>query len=90
MCIDYLSHVSCFGVCFITTIDPFSRGSPGNLLDGICNPFTKMKILFVSLLAINFGIALPKWMIKKENNVLVVGAYALVFMFILPLVVVSL
>nr|VZI16014.1 unnamed protein product [Spirometra erinaceieuropaei] len=37
--------------------------------------------------AINFGIALPKWMIKKENNFLVVGAYALVFMFILPLVV---
>ncbi|KAH9277597.1 Translocation protein SEC63 -like protein [Echinococcus granulosus] len=37
--------------------------------------------------AINFGMALPKWMIKKENTVLVVGVYAVIFMLMLPLVV---
>lgn len=38
--------------------------------------------------AINFGIALPKWMITKENTVFVVAAYAIVFLLILPSVVV--
>ncbi|VUZ55415.1 unnamed protein product [Hymenolepis diminuta] len=37
--------------------------------------------------AINFGMALPKWMIKKENTVIVVGVYALIFLLMLPIVV---
>nr|CDS30537.1 translocation protein SEC63 [Hymenolepis microstoma] len=37
--------------------------------------------------AINFGMALPKWMIKKENAVIVVGVYALIFLLMLPIVV---
>ncbi|KAL5103814.1 hypothetical protein TcWFU_000512 [Taenia crassiceps] len=37
--------------------------------------------------AINFGMALPKWMIEKENTMLVVGVYAVIFMLMLPLVV---
>lgn len=41
-----------------------------------------------SIKAINFGMALPKWMIEKENTVLVVGVYAVIFMLMLPLVVV--
>ncbi len=49
--------------------------------------FQCLNIMFI--LAIRFGIALPKWMIKKENTVIVVGIYALVFMLILPVVVVS-
>lgn len=41
-----------------------------------------------SAIAINFGMALPKWMIKKENTLLVVGVYALIFLLMLPIVVV--
>lgn len=33
--------------------------------------------------------ALPKWMIKKENAVLVVGTYAVIFLLMLPMVVVG-
>ncbi|KAH8858082.1 Translocation protein SEC63 like [Schistosoma japonicum] len=35
--------------------------------------------------AAHFGIALPKWMIQKENFYLVIGAYVLLFMMILPI-----
>ncbi|CAH8602494.1 unnamed protein product [Heterobilharzia americana] len=35
--------------------------------------------------AAHFGIALPKWMVQKENFYLVVGAYVLLFMMILPI-----
>ncbi|KAG5455169.1 secretory subunit [Clonorchis sinensis] len=35
--------------------------------------------------AARFGIALPKWMIEKENFYLVIGAYLLLFMLILPI-----
>ncbi|XP_014232859.1 translocation protein SEC63 homolog [Trichogramma pretiosum] len=34
--------------------------------------------------AMGFGIALPSWIVEKENSVLVLGAYALVFMLALP------
>ncbi|CAB3372878.1 Hypothetical predicted protein [Cloeon dipterum] len=36
---------------------------------------------------INFGIALPSWIVEKENSVWVLGLYALVFMIALPTVV---
>ncbi|CAH8533122.1 unnamed protein product [Schistosoma turkestanicum] len=35
--------------------------------------------------AAHFGIALPKWMIQKENFFLVIGAYMLLFIIILPI-----
>nr|CAH8861224.1 unnamed protein product [Trichobilharzia regenti] len=35
--------------------------------------------------AAHFGIALPKWMVQKENFYLVIGAYVLLFMMILPI-----
>lgn len=37
--------------------------------------------------ATSFGIALPSWIVEKENSLLVLGAYALVFMIALPTVV---
>lgn len=37
--------------------------------------------------AAHFGIALPKWMIQKENFYVVIGAYVLLFMLILPIAV---
>lgn len=37
--------------------------------------------------ATSFGIALPSWIVEKENSILVLGAYALVFMIALPTVV---
>lgn len=35
----------------------------------------------------SFGIALPSWIVEKENSVWVLGLYALVFMIALPIVV---
>lgn len=35
----------------------------------------------------SFGIALPSWIVEKENSVWVLGLYALVFMVALPIVV---
>ena len=35
----------------------------------------------------HFGIALPSWIVEKENSLWVLGLYALVFMFGLPIVV---
>ncbi|XP_011506359.1 PREDICTED: translocation protein SEC63 homolog [Ceratosolen solmsi marchali] len=37
--------------------------------------------------AMGFGIALPSWIVEKENSMWVLGAYALVFMLALPTVV---
>lgn len=37
--------------------------------------------------AMGFGIALPSWIVEKENSMWVLGAYALVFMIALPTVV---
>ncbi|CAL8108613.1 unnamed protein product [Calicophoron daubneyi] len=37
--------------------------------------------------AAHFGIALPKWMIQRENFYVVIGAYVLLFMFVLPITV---
>lgn len=37
--------------------------------------------------ATSFGIALPSWIVEKENSILVLGAYALVFMIALPTIV---
>lgn len=37
--------------------------------------------------AIDFGIALPSWIVEKENSVWVLGLYALVFMVALPITV---
>lgn len=37
--------------------------------------------------AIDFGIALPSWIVEKENSVWVLGLYALVFMVALPVTV---
>lgn len=37
--------------------------------------------------ATNFGIALPPWIVEKENSVWVLGLYALVFMVALPIAV---
>ncbi|GLH14484.1 AAEL007987-PA, partial [Gryllus bimaculatus] len=37
--------------------------------------------------AMSFGIALPSWIIEKENSVWVLGLYALVFMVALPTIV---
>ncbi|XP_076296029.1 translocation protein Sec63 [Lasioglossum baleicum] len=37
--------------------------------------------------AMNFGIALPSWIVEKENSVWVLGLYSLVFMFALPIAV---
>lgn len=37
-----------------------------------------------------FGIALPKWIVDGKNSYLVLGAYVLVFMIIMPIIVVSL
>ncbi|XP_046392377.1 translocation protein SEC63 homolog [Ischnura elegans] len=37
--------------------------------------------------AMSFGIALPSWIVEKENSVWVLGLYALVFMVALPTVV---
>lgn len=34
--------------------------------------------------AMSFGIALPSWIVDKENSVWVLGLYALVFMVALP------
>lgn len=34
--------------------------------------------------AMSFGIALPSWIVEKENSVWVLGLYALVFMVALP------
>lgn len=34
--------------------------------------------------AMSFGIALPSWIVEKENSVWVLGLYALVFMIALP------
>lgn len=35
----------------------------------------------------SFGIALPSWIVEKENSVWVLGLYALIFMVALPIVV---
>ncbi|OXU27217.1 hypothetical protein TSAR_007043 [Trichomalopsis sarcophagae] len=37
--------------------------------------------------AMGFGIALPSWIVEKENSMWVLGAYALVFMLALPIAV---
>lgn len=37
--------------------------------------------------AMSFGIALPSWIVQKENSVWVLGLYALVFMVALPVLV---
>jgi translocation protein SEC63 len=37
--------------------------------------------------AMSFGIALPSWIVEKENSVWVLGLYGLVFMVALPIVV---
>lgn len=37
--------------------------------------------------ATSFGIALPSWIVEKENSIFVLGLYALVFMIALPTVV---
>lgn len=37
--------------------------------------------------AMSFGIALPSWIVEKENSVWVLGLYALVFMVAMPTVV---
>lgn len=37
--------------------------------------------------AMSFGIALPSWIVEKENSVWVLGLYALVFMVAMPVVV---
>jgi len=37
--------------------------------------------------ATSFGIALPSWIIEKENSIIVLGIYALVFMIALPTIV---
>ncbi|RWS01622.1 Translocation protein SEC63-like protein [Dinothrombium tinctorium] len=37
--------------------------------------------------ATSFGIALPSWIVEKENSILVLGLYALVFMIALPTIV---
>lgn len=37
--------------------------------------------------AMSFGIALPSWIVEKENSVWVLGLYALVFMVALPIAV---
>lgn len=37
--------------------------------------------------AMHFGIALPSWIVEKENSLWVLGLYALVFMFGMPTVV---
>lgn len=37
--------------------------------------------------ATRFGIALPKWIVERENSMWVLAAYGLVFMIILPIVV---
>lgn len=37
--------------------------------------------------AMSFGIALPSWIVEKENSVWVLGLYALVFMVALPTIV---
>ncbi|KAI4464950.1 sec63 domain-containing [Holotrichia oblita] len=37
--------------------------------------------------AMSFGIALPSWIVEKENSVWVLGLYALVFMVALPIMV---
>ncbi|KAI4464948.1 sec63 domain-containing [Holotrichia oblita] len=37
--------------------------------------------------AMSFGIALPSWIVEKENSVWVLGLYALVFMVALPIIV---
>ena len=38
--------------------------------------------------ATQFGIALPKWIVEGKNSYLVLGAYVLVFMVIMPTIVV--
>lgn len=35
--------------------------------------------------ATSFGIALPSWIVEKENSVFVLGVYIIIFMFILPI-----
>ncbi|CAG0891185.1 unnamed protein product [Darwinula stevensoni] len=37
--------------------------------------------------AMTFGIALPSWIVEKENSIWVLGLYTLVFMFGLPIIV---
>ncbi|KAH0956699.1 hypothetical protein HN011_007422 [Eciton burchellii] len=37
--------------------------------------------------AMSFGIALPSWIVEKENSVLVLGVYGLIFMVALPTIV---
>lgn len=39
--------------------------------------------------AMTFGIALPKWIVEKENSLLVLGVYCFAFMVVLPTVVVN-
>lgn len=39
--------------------------------------------------AMQFGIALPKWIIEGKNSYIVLGIYVLAFMIIMPAVVVS-
>ncbi len=39
--------------------------------------------------ATQFGIALPKWIIEGKNSYLVLGAYVLVFIIVMPTIVVS-
>ena len=39
--------------------------------------------------AASFGIALPSWIVEKQNSVWVLGLYLLVFIVVLPVIVVS-
>ena len=39
--------------------------------------------------AASFGIALPSWIVEKQNSVWVLGLYLLVFIIVLPVIVVS-
>ena len=39
--------------------------------------------------AMTFGIALPKWIVERENSIVVLGIYLFVFMICLPSAVVS-
>ena len=43
----------------------------------------------LSKIATQFGIALPKWIVEGKNSYIVLGAYVLVFMIIMPTIVVS-
>jgi len=54
--------------------------SISNLIKCISNGF---------IIVTNFGIALPKWIVEGKNSYLVLAAYVIVFMVIMPIIVVS-